>query len=54
MIFHVDDVDSMCEAALAAGYPPDLPPSDAPWGERYLHIADPDGHELGFAKRRAG
>ena len=22
---------------------------DAPWGERFLHISDPDGHELSFA-----
>ncbi len=53
-IFHVDDVDAMYEIALAAGYPPDMPPSDAPWGERYFHITDPDGHELSFAKRLAG
>ena len=53
-IFHVDDVDAMYETALAAGYPPDMPPSDAPWGERYFHITDPDGHELSFAKRLAG
>ena len=25
-------------------------PRDAEWGERYFHIADPDGHELSFAK----
>ena len=23
---------------------------DAEWGEHYFHIADPDGHELSFAK----
>ena len=49
-IFHVDNVDAMYETALAAGYPPDMPPSDAPWGERYFHITDPDGHELSFAR----
>jgi hypothetical protein len=26
-----------------------LPPRDAPWGERYFHVSDPDGHELSFA-----
>jgi len=26
-------------------------PADAPWGERYFHILDPDGHELSFARR---
>jgi len=25
-------------------------PDDAPWGERYFHIRDPDGHELSFAR----
>jgi uncharacterized glyoxalase superfamily protein PhnB len=28
-----------------------MAPSDAPWGERYFHIRDPDGHELSFARR---
>ena len=26
------------------------PAKDAPWGERFLHVADPDGHELSFAE----
>ena len=51
IIFHVDDVDAMHERALAAGYAPQMAPSDAPWGERYFHILDPDGHELSFARR---
>ena len=25
-------------------------PADAPWGERYFHVRDPDGHELSFAR----
>ena len=25
-------------------------PLDAPWGERYFHMLDPDGHELSFAR----
>jgi hypothetical protein len=24
-------------------------PSDAPWGERYFHICEPDGYQLSFA-----
>ncbi|MDQ3972393.1 MAG: VOC family protein, partial [Thermoproteota archaeon] len=24
-------------------------PSDAPWGERYFHIQEPDGYQLSFA-----
>ena len=49
-IFWVDDVDAMYERAVAAGYTPSLAPSDAPWGERYFHIADPAGHEISFAQ----
>jgi uncharacterized GH25 family protein len=26
------------------------PPRDAAWGERFFHITEPDGHELGFAE----
>jgi catechol 2,3-dioxygenase-like lactoylglutathione lyase family enzyme len=50
VIIHVSDVDAMYRKALAAGLTPEFAPSDAPWGERYFHIADPDGHELSFAK----
>lgn len=50
-IFYVDDVDAMHERARAAGLTPVAEPADAPWGERYFHIHDPDGHELSFARR---
>lgn len=50
VIFWVDDVDSMHERALATGFVPETSPADAPWGERYFHIRDPDGHELSFAR----
>ena len=36
--------------AVAAGYVPEAEPADAPWGERYFHLLDPDGHELSFAR----
>ena len=49
-IVHVDDVDAMHARALAAGLAPSTEPSDAPWGERYFHIDDPDGHEVSFAR----
>jgi catechol 2,3-dioxygenase-like lactoylglutathione lyase family enzyme len=49
-IFYVSDVDAMHRHALAQGLKPDFPPSDAPWGERYFHITDPDGHEISFAR----
>ena len=50
VILWVDDVDAMYARAVAAGFEPAAPPADAPWGERYFHIRDPDGHELSFAK----
>ena len=50
VIVYVSDVDAMYRKALAAGLTPSLTPSDAPWGERYFHLVDPDGHELSFAK----
>ncbi len=49
-IFYVDDVDAMHEAAIGAGHVPEFTPRDAPWGERYFHLRDPDGHELSFAR----
>ena len=49
-IFHVSDVDAMHARAHAAGLEPEFEPRDAPWGERYFHLVDPDGHELSFAR----
>jgi predicted enzyme related to lactoylglutathione lyase len=49
-IFHIGDVDAMHARAVAAGFAPEAPPEDAPWGERYFHLVDPDGHELSFAR----
>ena len=51
VIFHVSDVDQMHARVLAAGFTPEAAPRDAPWGERYFHLTDPDGHELSFARR---
>jgi catechol 2,3-dioxygenase-like lactoylglutathione lyase family enzyme len=50
VIFHVADVDALYRRALAAGLRPEAPPRDAPWGERFFHLTDPDGHELSFAR----
>lgn len=50
IIFHVDDVDAMYAHVLARGFTPEAPPRDAPWGERYFHLTDPDGHALSFAR----
>jgi catechol 2,3-dioxygenase-like lactoylglutathione lyase family enzyme len=49
-IFYVDDVDAQHARAVSAGFAPAFAPRDAPWGERYVHIVDPDGHEISFAR----
>jgi len=48
LIFYVSDVDSFWAYLNERGLRPE-PPRDASWGERYFHMADPDGHELSFA-----
>ena len=54
VIFHVSDVDAFYARAVAAGLEPDTAPADAPWGERFFHLTDPDGHELSFARPLSG
>ena len=49
VIFYAYDVDALYERALELGYGPEAPPRDAPWGERFFHLTDPDGHDLSFA-----
>lgn len=48
-IIHVPDVDAMYQVVTDAGFAPEAAPADAPWGERYFHVQDPDGNELSFA-----
>lgn len=50
LILYVSDVDAMHRRALDAGLSPQFLPRDGPWGERYFHITDPDGHEISFAR----
>ena len=50
IILYVDDVDATYRRFTAAGERPSTTPKDAPWGERFFHVADPDGHELSFAQ----
>ena len=50
VIFWVVDVDALYDQARARGYEPEMAPANAPWGERYFHLRDPDGHELSFAR----
>ena len=49
IIFHVKDVDELWTYLEGKGFNPQKP-RDAPWGERYFHLHDPDGHELSFAQ----
>ncbi|AKS32345.1 VOC family protein [Mycolicibacterium goodii] len=37
------DVDALYERLTAAGHPGSLKPFDAPWGQRYATVEDPDG-----------
>jgi catechol 2,3-dioxygenase-like lactoylglutathione lyase family enzyme len=48
-IFYEGDVDGLYRRLIAAGVRPQAPPRDASWGERFFHVADPDGHEISFA-----
>jgi catechol 2,3-dioxygenase-like lactoylglutathione lyase family enzyme len=50
VIFYCDDVNQMHEHLKSKGYLLPLP-RDAPWGERFFHVKDPDGHELSLAQR---
>jgi len=49
VILRVNGVDSVYWGMKNKGLEPDEP-MDGPWGERYFHIRDPDGHELSFAE----
>ena len=51
VIFHVESPDELHAIAASHGYTSETEPADAPWGERYFHILDPDGHQLSFARR---
>jgi catechol 2,3-dioxygenase-like lactoylglutathione lyase family enzyme len=37
-------VDALYEKVTGAGHPGPLKPHDAPWGQRYATVADPDGN----------
>jgi lactoylglutathione lyase len=51
--FQVDDPDAEYERLRGEGVTVLAPPTDRPWGERTLHVADPDGNvvELTRPKR---
>ena len=49
IILHCRNVDEMHEK-LSRSLGVVSVPQDGPWGERFFHIRDPDGHELSIAK----
>lgn len=54
IIFHTDDVDKLYDyfkndESISADVIFESAPIDAPWGERYFHIREPDGYQLSFA-----
>ena len=55
IIFHTVDVDELysylkSNAGISNTITFENEPRDAPWGERYFHIREPDGYQLSFAK----
>ena len=55
IIFHTKDVDELysylkSNAGISNTITFENEPMDAPWGERYFHIREPDGYQLSFAK----
>jgi lactoylglutathione lyase len=51
--FFVADVDAEHERLSAAGVSVLAPPTDRPWGERTLHVADPDGNVVELTRQRS-
>jgi uncharacterized glyoxalase superfamily protein PhnB len=40
------EVDALFDKITAAGHAGTLKPYDAPWGQRYATVADPDGNSV--------
>lgn len=41
-----EDVDALHDELVAAGHPSHIAPFDAPWGQRYATVHDPDGNAV--------
>jgi catechol 2,3-dioxygenase-like lactoylglutathione lyase family enzyme len=55
IIFHAEDVDKLYSYLrnnedISNTILFEDEPKDAPWGERYFHLREPDGYQLSFAK----
>ena len=51
--FFVDDPDTEHERLQGAGVDVLAPPTDRPWGERTLHVSDPDGNVVELTRPKA-
>jgi catechol 2,3-dioxygenase-like lactoylglutathione lyase family enzyme len=54
IIFHTEDVDSLYrhmknDRAISRAVSFETEPADAPWGERFFHMREPNGYQLSFA-----
>jgi lactoylglutathione lyase len=52
--FFVDDPDAEHERLRRAGVHGLAPPTDRPWGERTLQLADPDGNGVELTRPKEG
>jgi lactoylglutathione lyase len=52
--FFVDDPDAEHARLLRAGVTILAPPTDRPWGERTVHLADPDGNVVELTRPKRG
>jgi catechol 2,3-dioxygenase-like lactoylglutathione lyase family enzyme len=55
IIFHTDDVDGLYrymknDRDISVAITFETEPADAPWGERFFHVREPDGYQLSFAR----
>lgn len=55
LIFHTSDVDELfsffrSDKLISETIILETRPKDAPWGERYFHLRDPEGYQLSFAQ----
>jgi len=55
IIFHTEDVDGLyrymkSDRAISGAVTFETEPEDAPWGERFFHVREPDGYQLSFAR----
>jgi lactoylglutathione lyase len=54
VVFFVDDPDAEHERLRSAGVSVLSPPTDRPWGERTLHVADEDGNVIELTRPKHG